>query len=144
MTNYGWDFMLAGLKLALERHPGEDRIVAWPRVKTSMSREEAYAKLTAAGGLFVESPAEALRTGQEYAMQTVSGDRYSGRVEVITRQRGFCVTIRELKDPLPWLSIEGAGQIEVQAWLSAFGLPKQDVDAFGERWEERLQEMFAG
>jgi uncharacterized protein YndB with AHSA1/START domain len=66
-TSYGWDFMLASLRFALERHRGEQRQVAWPRVKVTVNREEAYQRLTAGGSLFVESPAEALQPSHEYS-----------------------------------------------------------------------------
>jgi len=42
-----------------------------------------------------------------------------------------------------WLTIAGRrGQIEVQAWLSAFSLDPSQVDAFGKKWERRFEEIF--
>jgi uncharacterized protein YndB with AHSA1/START domain len=34
-TSYGWGFMLLSLQVALERHPGTARQVAWPRRKVT-------------------------------------------------------------------------------------------------------------
>jgi hypothetical protein len=51
-TSYGWGFMLLSLQVALERHRGAARQVAWPRQKVSVAREEAYRKLLAAGRFF--------------------------------------------------------------------------------------------
>jgi hypothetical protein len=31
---------------------------------------------------------------------------------------------------------------EVQAWLSAFSLDPSTVEAFGKKWQQRLQEIF--
>jgi uncharacterized protein YndB with AHSA1/START domain len=142
-TSYGWGFMLASLRWALERHHGEARRVAWPRVKVNISREEAYRKLLAPGNLFAESPEKALRPGHEYLLKTFAGETFSGHAEFLRPLRGFCVSVRELNDALLWLTIEGApGKIEVQAWLSAFGLPQSAVDEFAKKWEARLKQVF--
>lgn len=51
--------------------------------------------------------------------------------------------MRELNDAGLWLAIEGvADKIEVQLWLSTVGLDQAKVDAFSERWQKRLREMF--
>lgn len=144
-TAYGWRFMLLSLQVALERHRGAARQVAWPRLKIAVSREEAYGKLLAAGALFSEDARSALRPGGAYSMGTTTGDSFSGRVEFVSEPRGFCVTIRELNDALLWLTIEGVpGKIEVQAWLSAFSVAPAQVEGFGKKWQQRLQEIFQG
>jgi len=142
-TDYGWGFMLASLKWALERHRGEERNVAWPRQKTNVSREEAYARLMRTGSFFAENPATVLREGHEYSLQTFSGETFSGRVEFVRPLRGFCVTIRELNDALLWFTIEGSpGSIEVQAWLSAFGVAQSEIDRFQTTWAAQLKRVF--
>jgi hypothetical protein len=58
--------------------------------------------------------------------------------------RGFCVSVRELNDALLWFTIEGMpGKIEVQTWLSAFGLPQPELDQFSTQWESRLKQIFS-
>jgi uncharacterized protein YndB with AHSA1/START domain len=142
-TGYGWGFMLLSLQVALERHPGTVRQVAWPRLKVTLSREDAYQKLLSAGALFSEDVQAALKPGEEYSLTTTTGDSFSGRVEFVREPRGFCLTVYDLNDALLWLTIEGSpGQIEVQVWLSAFSLPLSQVEAFGKKWERRLQEIF--
>lgn len=142
-TSYGWIFMLLGLKVALERHRGIARQVAWPRLQVSLSREEAYRKITSAGELFSQDPRSALKPGETYSLTTTTGESFSGRVEFVREPRGFCLTVRELNDALLWITIEGPpDKIEVQAWLSAFSVPQAQVDAFGKRWQQRLQEIF--
>jgi hypothetical protein len=142
-TSYGWDFMLLSLQVALERHREAARQVAWPRRKVALSREDAYRRLLSAGALFSEDVQAALRPGEEYSLTTATGDSFSGRVEFVREPRGFCLTAHDLNDALLWLTIEGSpGQIEVQVWLSAFSLPLSQVEAFGKKWERRLQEIF--
>jgi hypothetical protein len=66
----------------------------------------------------------------------LAGSGYS----IIRAGRGFCVTVRELNDALLWFTIEGtAPNLEVQAWLSAFGVAEQRVTDVGERWQKQIR-----
>jgi hypothetical protein len=142
-SSYGWGFMLAGLRWWLEVHREEARKVAWPRIKVGLSREAAYRRVTGANVLFTESPAEVLHDGGGYQLHAKTGETFSGVVEFIRAGRGFCVTVRELNDALLWFTIEGtAPNLEVQAWLSAFGITEQQVKEFGERWQQQLRNAF--
>lgn len=139
-TSFGWGFMLLSLQVALERHPGIARQVAWARVKVSVAREDAYRKLLEPGALFKEKIRNALEAGKPFAFTTTAGDSFSGRVELVQENRGFCLTVRELNDALLWLTIEGTpGSIEAQAWLSAFGIEPARVKEFESVWEKRLR-----
>ncbi len=143
-TSFGWKFFFAGLRWWLEKHRGQDRMVAWPRVKAAMSRDEAYRLLTAPGSLFEENAAERLHDGTAYSLHATTGDTLSGTTKYVQAGRGFCVTVKELKDALLWFTIEGrAPKLEVAVWLSAFGLPENEVKEFGERWEKKLKKVFA-
>jgi uncharacterized protein YndB with AHSA1/START domain len=143
-TSYGWGFMLLGLQVALERHRGIARRVAWPRLKVMISREEAYRKLLGAGALFTSDVRAALKPGESYSLTTTMGDLFTGRVEFVREPRGFCLSVRELNDALLWLTIEGVpGSTEVQAWLSTFGLEASKLESFEKTWERRLQEVFS-
>jgi hypothetical protein len=56
----------------------------------------------------------------------------------------FCVSVRELNDALHWLTIEGVpGKIEVQAWLSTFGLPQPEMEKCSAQWESRSKQIFS-
>jgi uncharacterized protein YndB with AHSA1/START domain len=72
-TSYGWGFMLLSLQVALERHPGTARQVAWPRLKVTLSREEAYQKLLTAGALF--SGRHAIRVEARRTVRAENDDR---------------------------------------------------------------------
>jgi hypothetical protein len=51
--------------------------------------------------------------------------------------------VRELNGALLWITTEGPpDKIEVQAWLSAFSVPAEEVEAFGKKWQQRLQGIF--
>lgn len=140
----GWGFMLVNLRHYLERHAGVPRVVAWPRLKVTGSREDAYERLMGADGLFPESATKKLREGGRYSARAASGEQFSGRVEFVRPPRGFCVTVENLNEALLWLTIEGSpGKHEVQLWLSTYGVPQEEVDAFRERWQDCLERTLA-
>ena len=138
-TEYGWGFMLLNLRHYLERHAGTPRRVAWPRHKVEISRDEAYRRLTAPGGLFREG-AGGLKAGNDYMLESATGENFEGRVEFVRPPRGFCLSVRHLNDALLWLTIEGIpGEHEVQIWLSAYNLPLPTVDRLESEWRAALE-----
>jgi uncharacterized protein YndB with AHSA1/START domain len=142
-AEYGWGFMLVNLRHYLERHAGTPRRVAWPRLKASVSREEAYRRLAAPGGLFREGTG-GLAAGAEYMLETATGGNFEGRVEFVRPPRGFCIGVRELNDALFWLTIEGSGpEHEIQLWLSSYGVPQAKVESFEREWAGVLSRIFA-
>ena len=142
-TEYGWVFMLVNLRHYLERHAGVPRQVAWPRKRVAVTRAEAYARVAGADGLLTSGAPTLLLSGSPYEASTAWGDRYTGRLEFVVATRGFCVTVKELNDALLWLTIEGVpGEHEVQLWLSAYGVPQADVDAFERHGRALLEKLF--
>jgi len=142
-TDYGWGFMLLNLRHYLERHAGTPRQVAWPRQKTELSREEAYRRLAAPGGLFREG-AGGIKDGDDYMLESAAGEGFEGRVEFVRAPRGFCLSVRHLNDALFWLTIEGiAGHHEAQIWLSAYNVPHAKVEAFEKQWAGALARVLA-
>ncbi|HXZ13967.1 MAG TPA: SRPBCC domain-containing protein [Candidatus Sulfotelmatobacter sp.] len=143
-TNYGWDFMLLNLRHYLERHPGEPRLVAWPRQKKELPRRQIYDKLLAPEGIFQSGTARNFSAGQRYSLRTATGEEWSGRVEFVVPARGFCVTVESLNDGLAWLTIEGAGpEHDAQLWFSLYGLPAARVKGIEDRWADALKKIFA-
>jgi hypothetical protein len=141
-TDYGWGFMLLSLQWCVERHPGVARQVAWPRMKTLLSREAAYARILSADGIFAEDLKEFLNPRSSFTLHSTVNGTYSGMTEFVRRDRGMCVSLKELNDGLLWVTIEGTtGKIEVQIWLSAFGLPEARMQEFSSRWKTRLEEL---
>jgi uncharacterized protein YndB with AHSA1/START domain len=142
-TNYGWGFMFFNLREYLERHAGQARLVAWPRVQAEMAREAIYEKLVGPGGIFAEGALGKLREGGTYSLRTATGEVWSGRVAFIMPPRGFCVTIESLNGALAWLTVEGAGgTFEAQLWFSTYGLPQQRVTHLESHWNAEFQRIF--
>jgi uncharacterized protein YndB with AHSA1/START domain len=143
-TSYGWDFMLVNLRHYLDRHAGKPRLVAWPRVKVEMSREEIYERLAGPRGIFVEGTQGNLHAGQRYSLRTTAGEAWSGRAVFDVPGRGFCVTVEPLNDALAWVAIEGGGpKHDVQLWFSTYGIAQGDVDALENKWLKAIQQIFA-
>jgi uncharacterized protein YndB with AHSA1/START domain len=143
-TNYGWAFMLVNLRHCMERHAGQARLVAWPRVKSELTRAQIYERLAAPGAIFAEGAAGNLREGSSYALRAATGEEWAGRVEFILPPRGFCVTVGPLNDALCWLTIEAAGeQRDAQLWFSTYGLPQAKVTEIQERWLNELKRILA-
>jgi hypothetical protein len=142
--DYGWVFMLVNLRHYLERHAGAPRLVAWPRKKITVSREQAYERIAGAKGLFATGDPARLGSGADYSGKTMWGESYSGYVKFVVPRRGFCVTVKELNDALLWVTIEGApGKLEAQLWLSAYAIPQAQVDDFSKQGAELLHRIFA-
>jgi hypothetical protein len=96
------------------------------------------------GGIFSRGVISKRQPQQEYSLVTATGEEYSGRVQFVRELRGFCVSVRELNDALPWVTIEGApGKIEVQIWLSTFNLPQDRITRFEKDWSTQLQKIFS-
>jgi len=56
----------------------------------------------------------------------------------------LCLTVRELNDALLLFTIEGSpGKMEVQVWLSAFGLPNSQFVIFSSSWEAQLKKVYS-
>jgi uncharacterized protein YndB with AHSA1/START domain len=141
-VDYGWGFMFANLRLYLERHFGKPRVVAWPRQKVSLSREQAFERLTAPGGFFVEGLTRG-KPGERCSLSARTGERFEGRIDFFAPPRGFCIVAENLGDSLLWATLEGSpGKIEVQLWLSAYTLEAKQVQEMGSRWQEVLQRIF--
>jgi hypothetical protein len=79
---------------------------------------------------------------QEYSLQTLTGENYSGRVQFVRALRGFCISVRELNDALLWVTRDGAPEkIEVQIWLSAFNIPQESVKKFEKNWSAQREKI---
>jgi hypothetical protein len=129
------------LQSAGRRWPG---LPEWPRHKVNPSRAATYVRLFEAGVLFRTDVNSQLQPQGDYAPETAIAENYSGRVQFVRALRGFCVSVLELNDALFWVTIEGApGKIEVQIWLSAFGLPQAKIESFEKQWSAQLAKIFA-
>ncbi len=140
-TSRGWLFMFANLKHYLERHRGSPRQVAWPRWRVAGSAEEIWARLVGLDGFGF--PAKLNGTDGGYSVATAGGERLRGVVRFHQPPRSLCVTAANLNDALLLLHLEKGQQgYEIWIWLSAYGLPPTEVEAFRNRWQQQLQQLF--
>ncbi len=151
--HYGWGFMLANLRLYLERHHGRPRLVAWPRRNVALPRAEAWNRLLAADGFAGLRTLSNSRAGDRASLRAAGGP-LEGAVEFFLPPRGFCLRLDDVASggatperrgnpALLWLSLEGGGaKCEVGFWLSAYGVPRAEVTAFAARWQAALDKAF--
>jgi uncharacterized protein YndB with AHSA1/START domain len=139
--DYGWGFMLANLRLYLERHRGRPRLVAWPRKDVALSRADAWQRLLdRCDGLRAIA---ALKPGERFTLNLQVPEKLEGAVEFMLPPRGFCLRLANWNDALLWLSLEGSGEkTEVGIWLSAYDVARADVQAFEHRWLGVLGKAF--
>jgi uncharacterized protein YndB with AHSA1/START domain len=139
----GWPFMLRNLRHYLERHRGTPRLVAWPRLKVQPSIEEAWQRLMGADGLVREGALAGLRPGDRYRWQAATGDTFEGVVQFLNPVKNFCATVENLNDALLLVGVSQLfGQREVSLWLSAYGVPPEQVEALNERFLGLLRALF--
>jgi uncharacterized protein YndB with AHSA1/START domain len=139
----GWQAELRSLRHYLERHRGRDRVFKLAWVTTSLSREQAWARLLGPGG-FRLVPAEPVE-GQRFEVELPGGERFSGDVVLSLARQTVAGTVRELDDGwfrlLTW-SIPG-GETGVWAGLATYaGDDDGRVEQFRQRAEEALGRLF--
>jgi uncharacterized protein YndB with AHSA1/START domain len=138
----GWRHELRGLRHYLERHPGADRVVAWPRVPIDVSLDEAWDRLMGPEGLRRAGSLEGLREGDRYDFLTAAGDRLAGRV-LVNATPDFAGTLDSLDDGLLRVHLESCGGArEAGVWFAAWGKPRPAVDEFGARYRTLLERLF--
>lgn len=141
-VEYGWGFMLANLRLYLERHAGRPRLVAWPRRIVDLPRQQAWDGVMGDAGIPGLSALASLAKGAEFALG-LNGETLSGTVLFMSPPRGFCLRVANMNDALLWLSIERpGGKSEVGFWLSAYDVPAPRVEEFERRWLAALEKVF--
>jgi hypothetical protein len=64
-------------------------------------------------------------------------------LEFVRALRGLCVSVRESTTRFSGVTIEGAPEkkIDVQVWLSAFGVSQDQIEKFEIEWPPHLQDM---
>ncbi len=144
-TDYGWTFMLLSLKYALEKHPGVARQHIGPRHKFAGTREQAYARLIAAGGIFRQALPGEIEAGSRFSLTAAAtGNALEGKVEFVRPPRGFCLSVENLNNALLWVEIFGeAGKVDTTLWLYTYGLPEAQHAALATAWNRQYAAIFA-
>jgi uncharacterized protein YndB with AHSA1/START domain len=142
-VSHGWPFMLASLRHYLQRHPGTPRRVAWPRIGVRLTVSQAWDRLMSAECFLQQGSLDRLDAGDRYEIEAATGDRFQGVVQFCHPPWGFSGTVENLNDSLLWVHIEKlASGPQIWIWLSTFGLPQEEVEAFRDRWVKHLQSLF--
>jgi uncharacterized protein YndB with AHSA1/START domain len=138
----GWPFMLANLRHYLRFHRGTPRIVGWANRGVAVAPEEAWRRLMSAEGLLREGSLDALRPGGRYHLRAATGDLMEGVVEAVAPPK-FWATVENLNNAFFAVLIEKCGgPTQAGVWLSSFGVPRAEVEAFRERWSLLLEKLF--
>ncbi len=149
-TRRGWRYELRSLRHYLERHPGEKRQVAWVKTPAAVGAGEAWRRLLGAEGFGRHGAVEGLREGETYSLRSATGETFEGRVVIHDPPQEFAGTVQGMNDALLALRTheiagpEAPAGHEAYVWLSAYGLPQGDIDAFRTRWRALLDELFRG
>lgn len=96
-----------------------------------------------------EGSVEGLKEGDRYRVEAATGDELAGRVVVNDPPYEFAGTVEGLNDALACLRMHDVGGPSPDSghvaclWLSSWGVPKQEVEALGERWKRLLDGLSA-
>jgi uncharacterized protein YndB with AHSA1/START domain len=148
-TERGWRYELRSLRHYLERHPGRDRVVAWPKAPVRGTAAEAWRHLLGREGLVREGRIDGLAEGDRYRAVAATGDVFEGTVVVNDPPHEFAGTVAGLNDALLSLRTHEAGGPKEKdghvacLFLSTWNVPRKDVEALGERWRRLLDELAA-
>ncbi len=139
----GWPGVLRELRHYLEHHQGRARAVALARTEIAASFEEGWRRLTGANGLAREGSLASLREGDHYAIVAATGEGLQGTVLLFEPPMVFCASVENLNNAfLSVHLIELGGPRQVWVWLSTYGLPQTEVEAFQTRWTKLLEALF--
>lgn len=142
----GWDFELYGLVHYLERHPGEDRAVAWAMHPYHGEHDAAWRRLTGPGGWLDSAQLGSLRPGERYAAQTATGEQLSGTLVLWQPPRQAAVRVDQFNDALLRVGLEAGheGRFDVWLFMSAWGVDPDRVRAIEHGWSRYLASTFNG
>jgi len=139
----GWAVELRCLRHYLEHHQGTPRQLAWTVHPISLPFPEAWAWIMSPAGLLREGSLDGLREGDPYSAVAATGDALEGVVHVLLPPRDFSASVKDLNNALFRIHFEAIlGLRQIWVWLSAYGLPQKDVDAFGARWQNLVETLF--
>ncbi len=136
----GWPFMVAGLLHYMKYHIGKPRQVGWPFRNVAVDSDESWRRLAGPAGLGFDLGT--VRVGQRFSLKTAAGIPLSGAVEFVKPPK-MRVVVENMNNALLGVMIEKCGgPVMAGLWLSAFGVPQQQVDDFRDRWNEVLGRLF--
>jgi uncharacterized protein YndB with AHSA1/START domain len=138
----GWLWELTSLANYLGRHDDKERHVAWERQALAVPKDEAWSVLASPQALLAEGSLDGLSPGDPYAITTVHGDRFEGRVLLNQPPTEFAGTIDNMDHSMLRFGIETyLRHPEASFWLSTWGEPSR-AEALRVRWRETFDRLF--
>jgi uncharacterized protein YndB with AHSA1/START domain len=133
-TNVGWPSFFRTLRHYLEHHRGKARATIKVIGKLPGSLDDAWARVTGAGGFGFEPIA-----GQPFSITTGAGRPLRGTVVHVDSPGWLELTIRELDEAYLAHSMAAAGPKQfVYSVLSVFGKSDAEVEAIRAQWQPWL------
>lgn len=140
-TDRGWSIFLRNLKLALERHAGRPCTQSVFSRRTTLSREDAWARLVGPPGFDRDGAwtGRIPEEGDRFDVTTAKGTPLRGTVEIFHPARDLALTLGNLDDTLFRLAFERAkaGTL-VFGTILAYGMAPAAVAGLGARFQETL------
>ncbi|MEM7416984.1 MAG: SRPBCC domain-containing protein [Gemmatimonadota bacterium] len=121
----GWNYFFFNLAECVTRHAGKPRGLAWARLPTEFSRDEAWTRLVEGGLLPSDTTPEV----------TVDTPR---PVSVVSSRRGhhLACTIPDLDDSILFVEFEGR---HIGFWLSTYGFDQERVASLQADLDARVE-----
>ncbi len=144
----GWTYELRSLQRYLQHHKGEDRTVAWSRRRIEVSMEDAWRRLTGPDFLNLPGAAGGAAEGTPLAFSDALGDRYEGKLEVMSPPRDFAMLAASHNNGMlrlhldQWTHDGGRPFVEVFLWLAMYGVDASVAAAVERRWNDRMKKVF--
>ncbi len=138
----GWPVQLSSRRLALERHPGRERQLAWGVARTSLPADAAWRQLCERMDV---ASLPALREGAPFAVDVPGAGPIRGTALVGPSTREFSGVAANLDDG--WFRVhceEWAGATQVWLWPRVYTGPGRRRDEFQRAFDALLAERFAG
>lgn len=132
----GWNYFILLLKIALERHPGVPRAMAYQRRHVAGTRTEAWSRLQQAMGLTGQT-----KSGDRITLP-LGGDQVAAQLLLIRPGRCLALSIPSLNDGVLMLEQEpGEPKWKLGGYLSMYGVPANIVAAQQAAFSRTLDQL---
>jgi uncharacterized protein YndB with AHSA1/START domain len=140
----GWQVELRILQFYLAHHAGRPRRIVWARGASSRPIDEAWARLTEAGGLFDEGTLQHARPGAPVSLHIGPDVSVTGEMIFSLPSRHALVRADDFGRGLLNVMVHRAGSaVGLQAVLSTWSEGTPDPARFSRRAQERIDALAA-
>ena len=138
----GWPVELRSLRLYLEQHPGQERVLAWSSLEVDMDPGQAWQHLTGDEGFACGEAIDSMSEGQSFELTSPDGDVFRGHV-LQCHAHEFSADLCNYDRAFFRLSVDDwDGKSLVWCWLAAYERDSAEMAALQERWDARLSRLF--